>query len=176
MKRNSGFSLVEMVIVAAIFALMMGVVFASATAGSKSMDIHQARISATQEARRGLDEMARELIRAPTAEIADETGETAWPAAGEWTGIQFRYPEGVDDDGEVDDWSAVITYSLDGDQLMRTDDAGSSRVLANGVTDFVIQQGDTQDEIWIQLTTEKTSRSNHVMQQPLQMRIRVRNE
>lgn len=175
-ERCAGFSLPEVVIVAALFSLMVGVIFAAARMGHRTMDIHQARVSVTHEARKGMGEMTRELMRAPASEITDDTGDSAWPPADSWAGIQFRYPESVDEDGDVDDWSPTITYALDGDQLMRTDDAGGSRVLANGVTSFEIRQGETEEEVWIDLLTEKTSRSNHVMQQPLQMRVRLRNE
>ena len=142
------------------------------------MAIGQAQVTSTQEARRGLEEMARELMRAPVAEITDEGGASAWPPDDTWTTIRFRYPEGVDSSGAVDDWSSYITYTLDEDedQLVRTDDTGETRVLANGVTSLTFEPGDVAEEVRIQLMTEDTATTGHTIEQPLGVRIRVRNE
>ena len=173
-----GFSLVETMFVVGISAVVAGVILAVSMTAGRSVAINRAQVSSTQEARRGLEEMVREVIRAPVAEVTDETGSSAWPPASSWSGLQFRYPETVDSAGNVDDWSATVTYTLDEDeqQLVRTDSDGNSRVVANGVTALTIQEGDVPEEMWIQLTTARTSTTGHEIQQPLGVRVRVRNE
>ena len=175
--RAQGFTLVETLFVAAISAIVVGVIVAAAVAANHSFAVNQARVASTQEARRGLEEMVREAMRAPTSELKDETGANAWPPAGSWSGIQFRYPLTVDDDGEVEDWSETITYTLDTDdrQLVRTDSDGGSRVVANGITALTVKEGDNSREMWVELTTQKTATTNQVMQQPLGVRVRLRN-
>lgn len=169
----------EVLIAAAILAVILGAILAAVTTAQRAITVSQAQTSATQEARRGLDEMTRELLRAPQTEITDDTGANVWPPpAGGWTGIRFRYPETVDATGSPDTWSAYITYQLVGTQLMRTDDAGGSRVMANGVTALTFEQGSATSEqiLLVSLTTAQTTAEGQVLQQPLQLRIRVRNQ
>jgi type II secretory pathway pseudopilin PulG len=168
------------VVAGAILAIVLGIVLAAVTAAQRMVAVSQAQASATQEARRGLDEMVRELMRVPTTEITDETGADAWPPdpPGGWTGIRFRYPESVDAGGVPDSWSPYVTYQLDDTQLVRTDTDGGSRVMANGVTSLTFEEGGSASAeiVLVALTTERTSPGGQVLQQPLQMRIRVRNQ
>lgn len=178
-RRRSGFTLVELLFVVGLTAFVTAVIVAVILAANRSMATHQAQMIATQEARRGLEEMARELVRAPVAQITDETGATGWPPVGDWTGIRFRYPESVDSSGIVDLWSPMVTYTFDAGegQLIRTDDAGGTRVMANGVTQVAFRQGSVPEEVWIELTTERTfPGTSRLVQQPLSVRIRVRNQ
>lgn len=183
MKHASGVTLVEVLMAAVILAFVMGVVVTVLVAGNRSVADSQAQISATVEARRGLEEMTRELIRAPVGEITGGTDPSnltsPWPPAADWTGIRFRYPEGVDATGTVNSWSSYVAYAWDPDaeQLIRTDETtGATRVLANGVTTAAFRQGDAVEEVWIELTTHRDSMAGHQVWQPLGIRIRVRNE
>ncbi len=178
-RKRRGFTLPEVIIAAAILAVVLGVILAAVTTAQRAIAVSQAQTSATQEARRGLDEMTRELLRAPETEITDDTGTDVWPPpAGGWTGIRFRYPKSVDATGAPDTWSAYVTYQRVGTQLVRTDDAGGSRVMANGVTTLAFEQGSATSEqiLLVSLTTARTTAAGQVLQQPLQLRIRVRNQ
>ena len=178
--RRAGFTLPEVIVAGAILAIVLGIILAAVTAAHRMVAVSQAQASATQEARRGLDEMARELMRVPVAEITDETGADAWPPdpAEGWTGIRFRYPESVDAGGAPDSWSPYVTYQLDDTQLVRTDEDGGSRVMANGVTSVTFEDGGSASAeiVLVALTTERTSPDGQGLQQPLQLRIRGRNQ
>ena len=174
-----GFTLVETLVATALLAIILGVILTAAVTAQRAIAISQAQTAATQEARRGLEEMTRELLRAPETEITDASGADVWPPPdGGWAGIQFRYPESVDATGAPDTWSPYITYQLDGTQLVRTDDTGGSRVMANGVTALTFEQGSATSEqiLLVSLTTSQTAPDGQVLRQPLQMQVRMRNQ
>jgi prepilin-type N-terminal cleavage/methylation domain-containing protein len=134
-KKNSGFTLLEMMIAVAVFTVVMGAMYSLAFAMGRTSRVQDAKFQATQEARRALIFMIPELLQASrqTIEIGEDDGDTG-------NIISYQIPEDIDGNGvavnvngdlEV---SGVRTLQVnEKSQLVLTDSDGNDTVLANNL-------------------------------------------
>ena len=116
MKRGQGFTLIEILISAAILSLVvlgiLGVLQFADMAWHSDMGL----LDLQQAARQAMDGMSREI------RLADRSREVSMAADG--TTIQFYIP----------DYSDAITYSLSNNQIIREHPDGTNKVLANDIS------------------------------------------
>ena len=172
MKRIGGFTLTETLVATAIAAVMGGVLVAAFKSGQQTWYSGEAKMAASYELRRGVEAVSRELAasRSNQVSILNNGGS-----------VTFRVPADLDGDGTILDaagaleWSAnTITYSLAGDQVVRTEGA-NTRVLANGVQSLQFQTvGGNLDLLEIAMTVQRDN-SGFQSQASLTTRVRLRN-
>jgi prepilin-type N-terminal cleavage/methylation domain-containing protein len=177
-----GFSLVELLIATAIVGGISLVLIAALRMGQQSWQAEDVRMSVSQELRRGIDAISRELAATQAAEL-DEI-----PATGSWYAgaVVFRVPQDRDGNGTVLDaagvleWSDPITYSLggmDGRQVIRTQVGAADRVIANGVVGIQFRrQAANPSVVEMRLTVRRGGITGEFTNQSdLTTRVRVRN-
>lgn len=129
MKKNKGFTLLEIIIVLFLFSIIFAGIFSVLATGRNSWNAGESQIGVQQACRNGLDSMVKELRQASASTIADV------PANGaSYSSITFQIPASIGAGGIT--WSNSIQYSrggLNGMQLLRTQ-SGNQRVLANNIS------------------------------------------
>jgi len=131
----------------AIFTVIMSSIFTVIYTGRLYWRVGSSQIDAQQQARQAISYMAKELrqTRAGTGRVGGGAAvailENLPTDDNPYTSVTFRIPQDTTGDGNVLDsngwiveWSDKITYSLNGTQLIRSTDTGSSKVLANNIT------------------------------------------
>ena len=120
-KKDSGFTLVEIIITVLIFSLLIGVLFTVLTIGKTSFQIGNVRIELQQDLRRGMDLITEELRQSGSSQLRTiiSGAEVPFPADGSsHNTIIFRIPAGVTNGNIV--WQTdKIQYFLDGDKQLR---------------------------------------------------------
>lgn len=114
---NLGFTLVEILVVAAFLGFVMGGIFAVLNLGAKSIDLGLGLVDLQQQGRRIMDSMVREVRQASTS------GMTIGAAGSR---VNFHIP----------DASGVISYYISGDNIIREYPAGTTKVLAGEITNL----------------------------------------
>jgi prepilin-type N-terminal cleavage/methylation domain-containing protein len=148
-QRQRGFSLLELMVVVALFTVIMGVIFSQIGTAQKRFKAEEAKVDISQEAREFLDLLVRDLhqVGYPNNRMHDSAYNPAaqliagFPAANPQSGWRSFSPtdlwfEGdVDGDGQVD----VVRYTLQAGpgvacpcSLMRS----QSLKAGGGVTDY----------------------------------------
>lgn len=180
----TGFSLTELMIVMVIFILVLGVVFGLLSVGQVSWESGSSKITVTQELRRGIEEMTKELSQAKISTISLVAG-------GSSNTISFQTARDLDGDGaisfsngELEGLRAsdpYVTYSLSynaslgWNQLTRTVDSSSS-VLGNYLTALQFaRSSSTPTIINISASGEKRSLFGHLLSDSLNGRVILRN-
>lgn len=182
MRGSIGFSLVELLIAMAIVGGISLVLIATLKVGQQSWQAEDVRMSVSQELRRGIDAMSRELAATQAAELTEVPTTGAWYAGA----LVFRVPQDRDGNGTVLDaagaleWSDPITYSLggtDGRQVVRTQVGLADRVLANGVIGMQFRrQAVSPNIVEMSLTVRRGGITGEFTNQSdLTTRVRVRN-
>jgi len=146
-KNSFGMSFLEMMVSIAIFTVIMSSIFTVIYTGRLYWRVGSSQIDAQQQARQAISYMAKELrqTRAGTGRVGGGAAvailENLPTDDNPYTSVTFRIPQDTTGDGNVLDsngwiveWSDKITYSLNGTQLIRSTDTGSSKVLANNIT------------------------------------------
>lgn len=162
--KNSGFSLIELMIVLFVFSLILGGLFASLRTGQQRFDFEQDVLEAQQSARDSMDLMVREIHLAGYPKSGyynsdNNLAGTTWTmtnlsnrvAVGFVTinSSQIGFEADVDDDGIVD-W---VEYRLNGTTLERSVVPKSSaatptsvfKTLAQNVTSLVFTYLDSSN-------------------------------
>lgn len=155
-----GFTIVELMTVALIFALILVATFSILTAGRKSWQIGTTQVEVQQEARRAMDRMVSELREGSSID-------------------QSTFTDGVSDDiirftlEEETIEFAVVQVESGKKQLQRTPE-GTTPILANDVesVQFNLFGGDI---VYITLTTKKNSISGHFVETDLNSQVVLRN-
>ena len=185
MKRNDGFSLVELMIASAIVVGMALMLAATFRESQRSWQSRENTMTVSFELRRGVQSMTRELSES-SGQWMQVPGVGTFPADGNtYNSIQFRVPEDINGDGAVVDgagnieWSAPITYSLggnNGQQILRTQ-GGNVRVLAHGVTVLRFRRLPATPLVFeMNVTVQRGATPGGFLQQSaLGTRIRLRN-
>ncbi len=129
LEKNKGLTLIEITIVAFLFSIILVSVFSALGVARTSWKSGASQITVQQEARRGLNQMTKELRQARLATIAGvPTDGAGYPS------ITFQIPDTITASGTT--WSSNIQYSIGGlnnTQLIKTQD-GNQRILANNVS------------------------------------------
>jgi len=123
--REDGFSFAEMIVVVLLSTFLIGGIYTVLSTGKNSWEINRDRVKLSQELRKGVDWMRKDLRQAGVSTI------TGVPADGNWyTSITFQTANGVTA-GAVT-WGTAIQYHLGGtgnQQLLRTV-SGADRIVA----------------------------------------------
>lgn len=187
---KKGYSLLEVLIVAGLIVVVTVVILNMSNAFNLSWDTQNVRMELDQQARRGIDEMIRDLYQA----TSDQTTVNA-------NSINFRLPVVINDnppnppdiydaDGDIH-WGASgstansITYRINSGQLVRDVVSGvgviSTRVCANNVTSLNLSQQPLSPQlprnIAISITCQKPVRrgSPTLVNVTLQSQVTLRN-
>lgn len=157
---QKGFTLVEVMISAAIFSVLIMGLYVALEATSDQSDVSQAKMTLQESGTRALYKMEQELRLSASDRVV---------VAADGNSVTFDVP---DPDNPFDsnyntNWtdSHSVTYSLSGTQLMRADsDAGTSSVLANDVTDIEFAGNDTEPTVvTITIDLQKTLSNGRVI-------------
>jgi len=150
-----GFTLIEILVVLLILGIMIGALFMVLNSGDIAFSVDMGMLDIQQQARQGMDAVARELRQAEdvTVSVEDDSSDR----------ITFNTASAT----------GVIFYRDNNNRLLREYPAGTIKVLANNITRFKCALSGTLLEI--QLRTDKTVRQKAVSFS-LAERIRLRNE
>lgn len=123
-----GFTLIEMIMVVAIFSFIIGITFYFLIIGKDSLGMTNTQVSLQQDLRRCLRRMADELSESSVNYLKDqsesslnfiqrdEVSETlkCLPENEEcvYSSIKFKKPTSWDSQGEITAWSDYITYAF----------------------------------------------------------------
>jgi prepilin-type N-terminal cleavage/methylation domain-containing protein len=126
-KKNSerGFSLVELMLVAAISSIAALMIFGMFVAGGSHAHIMDTQMATQDSARIGLQKMLQEVRETAPSHVVNLST----------SALVFQIPTAVDANGNMT-WSGNIQYTLGGvnnRQLLRTDASGTVSVMANDV-------------------------------------------
>lgn len=172
-----GFSIVELLVVMAIFTIICGAIFASLSSGNVLWDTgsNQARIE--QEVRKSVEKIYREL---------KETSSSRVTIGGGGTSITFQVPVDSDNDGDIIDdsgqveWGVnTITYLRGGTnnlQLIRRS-GGIDTILANDISalTFTGVPAVNPTVVRISVTAQKTTLAQRSLTSTLTSQVQLRN-
>ncbi|RJP29527.1 MAG: hypothetical protein C4533_00595 [Candidatus Omnitrophota bacterium] len=173
MKR--GLTLIEILVASSILILLILAVFQVMEAGRSAVFTGDLTVQLRQEIIRTFMRMERELKEARPALVSLTSGNSS-------STITFSVPQDINGDGTVLDdfgaieWSAVITYALNGsNQIIRTS-SGVTNVLANDIVSLQFSRPLSPVNILqIDMTARKISSSGRQLQDAGQMVIEMRN-
>lgn len=187
MKKINGFSLVEILVALAIFAVIAAAIAMSLFSAQRSWGTGTGQAVLTAELRRALDTMSRELVESRPAQVRQPAANGLWGNV-----IIFRVPQDRDADGsvldangEIAEWSNDITYAPNGrsNSFSRTqvNDPGLQprtflSTLANHITQVQFRrQAATADVVEIQMTASTITELGQVMSRTMGTRVKLRN-
>lgn len=192
-----GLTLLELIIVLAIFGGLLGALFVSFLAGRTSYTAMDAALQVQQESRRAFDAMVKELRGTTNIDTELTSSNQDTPAQGA-SRLNFQIDRGYNVSGCTPDaicWGNDTTnggwvhYLRNGTQLLRCQSAGSDtvitdfsscRVLANNVQTFTINYANASRTVTLRLAAQVTSQqlpggSVSTGATPLQVQLRLRN-
>lgn len=183
MRPVKGFSLIELMIVSAIFVFLLGVILGFINFGNMSWQIGSSKMTVNQELRRGMEAMGRDLSQAKASTISIPPGDSS-------NSMSFQMARDLNNDGAISLSSGVleglqpsdpyIAYSMvfnaaGFNQLIKTSN-GSTSVLANYLTGLQFTRDlSSQNIIYISLSGEKSSIAGHLVEGSLSGRLILRN-
>ncbi len=115
-KHQKSFTLIEILVVIVIFAFIIGGLFAILNVANISWHSSMGLVELQQSVRQAIDGMTREI-----RQLKRETGRDITVGSGS---ITFYIPE----------YSDPIRYRLENNQIIREYPAGTTKILANGIT------------------------------------------
>jgi len=129
MKKTKGFTLVELLLTAFLFAMVMAMVGTVFQRGQAQAELNDGKMVLQGTLRETLYRMGQEIREtSPSRVSVTNAGAT----------LTFQIPASVNNSGVIT-WSGPITYQLGGNgtQLIRTNAAGQTSVLANNVQGII---------------------------------------
>ncbi len=152
-RQAKGLSLTEIIVVIFLFSIMLAAIFTVLATARNSWKSGGSRLGVQQEARRGLNSLAKELRQARLSTI------TGVPNDGTtYSSINFQIPDSISAGGTT--WSTIIQYSIGGlnnTQLLRTQD-GNQRVLTNNVSSLGFSRSASMPDVLnISITVQKNT-------------------
>ncbi len=154
-KNHRGVTLVEMMVTAITFALILGICYTILISGSDSWETNSARVELQQELRKAMDRITQDLRQAGSVSIADV------PANGTaYTSITFRKSAGVSGGNLVWDTSTTRYFlgGTGGTQLLRQVGSQVASVVAQNIQSAQFsRQASTANVVNVSLQTQKTA-------------------
>ncbi|MCX5696865.1 MAG: prepilin-type N-terminal cleavage/methylation domain-containing protein [Candidatus Omnitrophica bacterium] len=175
MKKNSGFTLVEILVAVSIFLILIFSVFAAMGVGTRAGFSGDTSVEVRQEIIKAFMTMEKELKVTRPSQIDLRSGTTN-------TTLTFKLPQDNNGDGTILDaggnveWSGNITYALNNaNQITRTA-AGVTRILSHDIMSLLFTRTATSvDLLQIDITAQKVSAARRTIQDSGQITIRMRN-
>ncbi len=159
-KAKKGFTFIEMMIVLAVFIVIGGSLSYILSSGEGAWYMSDARIVASQEGRRAMSAVIREIRQSGPSVITNCPADSLWRLAQ----INFSIPVDIDNDGDVIDisddieWSPV-TFVTTGQAQLERQDGNANTVLCNNVMRvYFRRQAATPDVVEVVLWTIKWTR------------------
>lgn len=156
-KKNNGFTLIEMMIVLVTFVLIGEAIAYILSSSEGTWYMSDAKIVATQEARRAMSAVIREVRQSASDVIANCPADGIWHAAQ----LNFNIPADTDGDGDVLDamenieWNAV-SYSTTAQSQIQRQSGGANSILCNNLLNvYFRRQAATPDVLEVALWTRK---------------------
>lgn len=186
MKSRRGFSLVELLVVVALFSIMAAALGLSLVSAQKTWSLGTRQAVLTAELRKVLDQVSRELVQSRAAQIQRPFPNGAWD-----TQVLFRIPQDQNGDGSVlgaggliTEWSRDISY-----QMGRSNDCSRAAVnppgfnprttvttVANHITDLRFRrQAAIPDVVEIRATAGTLTEDGRVMSRTMSTMVKLRN-
>ncbi|MEW6009169.1 MAG: type II secretion system protein [Candidatus Omnitrophota bacterium] len=145
--KNNAMTFLEMAVSMVIFSIIVASIFTAIYTGRLYWRVGSSQLDVQQQARQALSFMYKELqqSRSGTGQLCSGCSAVAiiegLPADDNvHTSVTFRIPHDNNGDGAVLDssgyvveWSDKITYSLNNEQIIRSTNTGSTKVLANKI-------------------------------------------
>ena len=175
---RSGFTLIELMMAAAIFTIISSVLFVVLRTARNTWQTGDGQIRGQSSIRQGLGRMVKELRQTTASEVSGVLAD-----GGPYTSITFSIPNGVDGAGAIV-WVGPIQYSLDTsdantdgltNQLIRTF-GGNVQVLANNINTLTFsRQASTPDLLFIGLNVQVQTLLGRTLSSSSETRVMFRN-
>ncbi len=136
--QKKGFTLLEIIVVVAIFSLIVDAIFTVFNIGQNTFFSNEACLHLQQNLRLSMDGMIREIRQSSASDITISSGGSK---------IVFKIPLDITTDPVTK--SADISYSLVSGQIIRENPAGTQKVIANDITSLTFTQSGNNVEISI---------------------------
>ena len=145
---KKGFTLIELMIVAMIFSILLGATYSILSMSRASFQAGDIQLAVQQEARKAMDKIAREIREASSVNLS------------------AAYPFTI--------WGEKIKYEVADNQLLREAEGQSPVVLANDISgiEFTLFGGDI---VYITLISQKTTVFGRSLSSTLKSQITLRN-
>lgn len=173
--KNKGFTILEMMIAASIFLILMAAIFMMMDVGRGSWFIGDASVELRQEIIKAFMTMERELRETGQSQI-NLAGGSSSPT------LTFRLPQDNNGDGTILDaageveWSGPVTYALNGSNQVTRTMGGQTTILANNIVNLQFSRPlSPVDILQIDITARKTTATRRQIQEDDQIIIKMRN-
>lgn len=184
MRPVKGFSLIELMIVSAIFVFLLGAILGFISFSNMSWQSGSSKMTVNQELRRGIEFMARDLSQAKASTISIPPGGTS-------DNLTFQMAQDLNNDGVISfsngvleglqptdpyiRYSMVFNAPLNFNQLIKTTN-GSASILANYLTAVQFKRDlSSPNIIYLTLSGEKNSVAGHLLKGSFSGRLILRN-
>lgn len=163
-----GFTLLEMMIVAALVAIIGSALFMAMSTGRTSWYEADTQIALQQELGKAMRQITDDVVQSSKTQISI-------PADGVvYSSLTFNISRGVLSNGIIN-WSMPITYALVGGQINRSQ-GSASRILANNITQMNFRrQVLSSNIVRINLTAQKSTVLNRLLNASLESAVSLRN-
>ncbi len=172
LKKNQGYSLVEVVAAAFLFSLMVGACLMIFLSGSDAWQVTSLSVQLQQERRKAMDWIKEDLVEAGSSTITDVPADDAW-----YNTITFQTPAGVS--GESITWSTDTTqFALggsNGDEIIRT--VGSTtKTLAQNIQSLQFRRQSTNPSIVdVVINSQKSTTRGILVSNTSSFKVKLRN-
>lgn len=183
MKKLTAFTLLETLVVLALFSMLFALVFNILMPGRTAWDIGSTKQDLQNQLRRAIEDMLEELCQSNFARVTISNGSSCTNCV-----ITFQVPIGYEASGSgMLNWGAEantdywIRYTVNGNQLLREireiktgfDNLVSTRVLGNYVRDLTFSLSGSR--LTVNLTLQKTTSAGQVLSENLSSGVSFRN-
>lgn len=164
-KNQKGFTLVELMMVVALFSLLMYAITNVLINGQGHVHALETKLTLETSARDGLTKIIEEVRESAPSRLL----------VGSST-LDFQVPTSVDSNGIIT-WSSTIQYYMSGTQLLRAV-SGNTAVLANDVQNvsFLANDAGNPTVITIQMDMQREAIDGHMYSEALIGQAKIRNE
>lgn len=174
---KNGYTLVEILISFFIFMVISGGIFLSFISGTSTWYSSDAQIELQQELRKAIGYIADDLKLSGSSQLyVDSSLTQPFPANGvSYSSIAFLVNQGITGSGAINWSSSPVSYTLSGNQVIRTNGTNST-IVANKITGINFTRSATLPYIVnIVLSAQKTAQSGRTVNSSLNTGIAVRN-
>ena len=193
---GNGFTIIEMMVVLAIFGIITAAIFMTMASGRASWQTNEAAVQVQENVRQGLRTIGQELresgrVTTTSHVVIGGSNDSIWfqvPIDHDMSTAEFDLNSGSIDWGAEAVVGQAIRYDLQGDQLIRqvvddlandAGDVGDLKVLANHISSVSFEQvSDGSGNITgvdVALTAQETSLSRHQLENSQRLHVKLRN-
>ncbi len=167
-----GFTLVEVMVTALIFLILIGSVLTILAIGQSSWETGDVRVELEQELRKSMSWLSSDLRSAGVTTVTDVPADGAW-----YTSVTFRKPSDVANGMIVWETDTIqyVCGGAGGRQLLRKT-AGSARVVANNIISFQARRMSSNPRMLeVRVSADKRTFKGRLLTDALDLRFNLRN-